>query len=179
MEKKEVNHHMKARIITLIFFIICSLIGLVVSDLSKDGAWNYWRIMAPIFAVASLGLTFYLRSVSKDLIIKTIWHELVQWIGLLGMVFILSVYVSSGIMGRFEAGLFVLTLLAFNLFLLGVYIEITFVFIGIILALLSLGAGIFAAYLYTVIIPLSLLVIVAFFFYLKKRKRASSSDKDV
>jgi MFS family permease len=170
VETKPKKHHIKARIATLVFYIVCSLIGLVVSDIAREGAWNYWRVMAPVFGLAGLGLTFYLRRVRSESMVKTIWHEVVQWLGLMAMVFMLSIYVSSGIMGRFEAGLFVLSLLAFNLFILGVYVEITFLFIGIILALLSLGAGIFAAYLYTVIIPLSILVLIIFFIYLKKRK---------
>ena len=76
-----------------------------------------------------------------------------------------------GIIGRFEAGLFVLTMVSFNLFILGIYIEMTFLFIGLILALISMGAGVFAEYLYTIIIPLSILLIVLFFFYLKKAKK--------
>lgn len=163
------GYHVKARVITLVFFIVCSLIGLIFSDVARAGSWNYWRVMVPIFAIAGLGLTLYLRKVQKETAIKTIWHELLQWLGLIGVIFILSVYVSMGIIGRFEAGLFVLTILAFNLFVLGIYIEITFLFIGLILALISMGAGVFAEYLYTIIIPLSILVLVVFFFYVKNR----------
>lgn len=173
--KSVTKRHIKIRFFTLIFFIVFSLIGLVVSDIAKQGAWNYWRIMVPVFGLAGLSLTLYLRKVEKETIIKTIWHELAQWAGLIGMIFILSVYVSMGIMGRFEAGLFVLTLLAFNLFVLGVYVELTFVFIGLILALFALGAGVFAEYLYTIIVPLSLLIIIVFFFYLRKHARHSKS----
>lgn len=168
------KYHVKARVITLIFFIVFSLVGLIISDVARAGSWNYWRVMVPVFALAGLSFTFYLRKIQKEAVVKTIWHELAQWVGLIGVIFILSIYVSVGIIGRFEAGLFVLTMVSFNLFILGIYIEMTFLFIGLILALISLGAGVFAEYLYTIIIPLSILLIVLFFFYLKnasKRER--------
>lgn len=56
----------------------------------------------------------------------TIWHELVQWFGLALAVYLVSIFVNIGLIGRFEAGLVVLTMLALNTFITGIYVESTF-----------------------------------------------------
>ena len=99
----------------------------------------------------------------------TIWHELVQWLGLALAVYMVSVFVNIGLMGRFEAGLVVLTLLALNIFINGIYIEATFFLIGILLGFFALAAALMAEYLYTIILPITIGVAALLVWIAKKR----------
>lgn len=164
------HHHWKMRLFIAIMMLGLSFIGLIVSDLRANGAWNYWRIMVPIFAILSLFLSWYLRWKQKIITPTTIWHELVQWVGLALGVYLVNAFVNVGLLGRFEAGLVVLTMLALNTFIAGIYIERTFFVIGLLLGLFAAAAALLAAYIYTIMLPVT--IGVAIFLIWLARKRA-------
>lgn len=146
-----------------------SFVGLIVSDIRQNGAWNYWRVMVPLFAVLCLFLSWYLRHKQRLISPTTIWHELLQWFGLALSVYLISVFVKIGLMGRFEAGLVVLTLLSLNIFITGIYVEATFFIIGIVLGLFALAAAVMAEYLYTIMLPITIGVAILLIWIARKR----------
>lgn len=168
-------HPWRMRFIVGLIMIILSLVGLIVSTLRQDGAWNYWRIMVPVYAIICLFLSWYLRKKEESLSPVKIWHEVLHWFGLLLAVYLVSLFVEQGLIERFGGSLAVLTLLAFGLFAAGVYIEITFMLIGALLGLFSIGAGVIAEYLYTVMIPLAIIAAVILFFLVRRKKREPPS----
>ena len=125
--------------------------------------------MVPIFAILCLFLSWYLRRKQKIITSTTIWHELVQWFGLALAVYLVSIFVNIGLIGRFEAGLVVLTMLALNTFITGIYVESTFFVIGILLGLFAAGAALLAAYIYTIMLPLAIGVAVLLVWLARKR----------
>ena len=163
------HHPWRARFIVGVLMILLSLGGLITATLRQDGAWNYWRVMVPVFALLCLFLSWYLRSKEHSFSLVHIWHEIVHWVGLLLAVYLVSVFVNLGIVGRFGASLEVLTLLAFALFTAGIYIEFSFMPIGILLGLFAAGAGLIAEYLYTVMIPLTIVALICFYFLVRKK----------
>ncbi len=163
------HHHWKMRLIVAIIMLGLSFIGLVVSDIRQNGAWDYWRVMVPIFAILCLSLSWYLRYKQKIISATTIWHEIVQWLGLGLAVYLISVFVKIGLIGRFEAGLVVLTMLALSIFITGIYIEPTFFVIGILLGLFAAGAALLAAYIYTIMLPLTIGVAALLVWLVRKR----------
>jgi len=154
------HHHWKMRLLIGIIMLGLAFVGLIASDLRQNGAWNYWRIMVPIYALLCLFLSWYLRKRKHAVSPVTVWHELVQWAGLALSVYLVSIFVKIGLLGRFEAGLVVLTLLSLTIFIAGIYVETTFILIGVLLGLFAAGAALLAAYLYTVMLPLTLVVAV-------------------
>ncbi|MEX0962207.1 MAG: hypothetical protein WDZ28_05070 [Simkaniaceae bacterium] len=167
--QQAIKHPWKIRFIVGLVMILLALVGLIISTLRQDGAWQYWRIMVPVFALICLFFSWYLRREKESVSLVKVWHEILHWIGLMLAVLLVSVFVSHGIMSRFGASLQVLTLLSFSLFLAGVYIETSFMPIGILLGFFAAGAGIIAEYLYTVMIPLTIAAIIILFFVVKKR----------
>ena len=166
------KHPWKARFIVGMIMVCLSFVGLVVTDLWKNGAWNYWRFVAPVYAAMCLWLSWYLRKKQHSISFSKLWHEIAHWIALILAVFLFSIYTEMGLMGRFESGLAILTLLALTIFLGGIYIEPSFLIIGLLLGLFSAGAAFMAAYLYTVMLPIALGT-VALLFYMAFRKRHS------
>ena len=166
---KKHHHHWKMRLLVALIMLGLSFIGLIVSDIKQNGAWNYWRIMVPIYAVLCLFLSWYLRRQKKIMSAATIWHELVQWVGLALSVYLVSIFVKIGLMGRFEAGLVVLTLLALTIFIAGIYVEATFFLIGLLMGIFAAAAALMAAYVYTVMLPLTIIVAVLLVWVARKR----------
>jgi hypothetical protein len=150
----------KLRLCVGLIMLILAFIGVIITDISKDGSWNYWRHLSIVYAILSLGLSFYRRKVGWKTAIFTTWHEIFHWIGLILSTFVVAYFVNSGIMGRFQAGIVVLTLLALGTYLAGVYIEMTFVPIGLLLGVFAAGTALFAAYIYTIILPLTIIAAV-------------------
>ncbi|MBY0530173.1 MAG: hypothetical protein K2P51_08335 [Rhabdochlamydiaceae bacterium] len=150
------NHHWKLRLSIALLMLILAFVGVIVTDIYQDGAWRYWQIISIVYAVLSLTLSFYLKKMGWSKAIWTLWHELFHWIGLMLAIFIISYFVKTGIMGRFQSGLVVLTLLAFATYLAGIYIEATYIPIGVLLGFFAAGTALFQAYIYSVILPLTI-----------------------
>lgn len=164
------HHHWKMRLFIGLIMLGLSFIGLIISDVRANGSWDYWRWMVPVFAILCLFLSWYLRHKKRIMSVTTIWHELVQWFGLALAVYLVSVFVNIGLMGRFEAGLIVLTLLSLNIFITGIYVESTFFFIGILLGLFALAAAVLAAYIYTIMLPITVGVAILLIWVARKRQ---------
>lgn len=171
-------HPWKARFIVGTIVILLALLGLMLSNIWTKNAWNYWRIASLVFAALSLGLSFYLKRETNFFTFKLFMKEILQWVGLLGTVIIMSFYVQVGMMTKFEGSLAILTLIALNFFTMGLYIESSFTFIGIVLGLLAASAAYFTPHLYTIIVPGALISIGIFFcfVYFWKRNHPHSSN---
>ena len=175
-EEHHASHPWKARFIVGFIMIVVAFVGLVLSNLSEKISWEYWRITAALFAVLSIWLSAYLRKKTDSFSFTTIVREIFHWIALILGVLLFSLFVKVGIMGRFEAGIAILTTLSLVLFLAGIYIDPSFIVIGIILGLFSAGAAYMASYLYTIILPFAILAIgVLFLFVYFKRKHKHHS----
>lgn len=170
VKEHKASHPWKVRLIVMLVILGLSFIGLVVSSISETGAWNYWRIMVPVYACLSLFLSFYLRGKKHHFSGLEVWHEILHWVALILAVYLTSLFVHVGIMGRFEASLVILTLLSLTTFLAGVYIDPTFIIIGALLGFFCAGAAFVTAYLYPVMILLTLLAGGVIFYMVYKKR---------
>ena len=162
-------HFWKLRLYTGFFLIVLSFLGLIITEVKQDGAWHFWQVLCLLFATISIGLHFFLRKQESASYIATITHEIFHWLGLLLAVSILSIMVNIGIMGRFLSSIAVMLLLALSTYLAGIYGDITFVFVGVILGLFALGLSFVSAYLYPALIPLVVVAGGLLWFYLRKK----------
>ena len=172
MEETKIHPHpWTTRLIASGILLVLAFLGLIITDIEKDGGWLYWRIITPVYAIVALWLSWYLRKKNHAISVVSIWHEIFHWIGLILAIYLVSRFVNIGLMGRFEAGLVVLTLLALTTFLAGIYIEITFVFIGLILGFFAYGIAFLNQYLYAIMLPLVGVVAGVIFFVVYRKKR--------
>jgi hypothetical protein len=168
------KHPWRVRTIVGLLMLILSFVGLIITDTTKDEAWYYWRAMTPIYALLSIILSWYLRGTAVYTFKTEIWQEILHWIGLLLAVYIVSTFVSIGLIGKFEAGLTVLVLLAIATFLAGIYHDIIFMIVGIILGIFSLAAAILNQYLYTLMLPVTLVAATVMVFIIYKNLHHSN-----
>jgi len=148
--------------------LLLAFLGLIVTDVRANGGWDYWKWAVPGYALLALWLSWYLKRQKGALQPARLGHELLHWGGLIGSVFLVSAFIHLGIIGRFEAGLFVLTLLAQAIFLAGIYIEATFLIVGLCLGGLATIVAFTAEYLYAFAIPLLILAAAAMFWLLSR-----------
>jgi hypothetical protein len=163
----------KARFTVSLVMLFLACLGMAFTDLKSEGAWIYWRAITPVYALLSIGLSFYLKHKKAKDVVWTIWHEIAHWVGLLASIYVLSLLVRMGFMGRFEAGVETILLLALATFLAGVYIEPTHLVIGAILGLIVLGIGFVNQYLYGIFLPIIVIALVLIFWISRTKKPAN------
>jgi hypothetical protein len=163
----------KARFFVGITMLSIALLGMIITDLKVGGAWLYWRIMTPVYALLSIGLSLYLRHRQLHTAIATIWHEILHWLAFLLSIYLLSALVKMGFISQFQAGVEVLVILALATLLAGIYIEPAFLVIGIALGLLVAGIAFLDQYLYGILVPVVLIAILLIF-WIARRHRSKS-----
>jgi hypothetical protein len=160
------------RIVAALVLIIFGFIGVIITDVIKDGAWKYWQFLCIIYALISLLLSWQVKRKRWKTSLLTVWHELAHWAGLIGAIFIVSYFVKIGLVSRFIASLLSLILLTLTTYLAGIYIETTLIFVSIVLAIFALGIAFSAHYLYSILLPLTILTVVlliVFIYHARKK----------
>jgi hypothetical protein len=132
--------------------LLLGFIGVILTDVLKDGAWMYWLFVVFFYAAFSLGFNLY--SKANRTMVYTLGHEIGHWIGVFLCLLLIFFMVKIGIVSRFLASLQLLTLLGLSTYLIGVYFNRIFIPIGLALGLFAASIAFFDQYLYLIIIPL-------------------------
>lgn len=148
------HHPMLARGIIALLMIALAFLGIILTDILKTGAFGYWEWITPLYAVMALWLSWYERRNKEIVRPITLFHELLHWAGLIAAVILISIYVRIGILGRFEAGLFVLTALSLSVYLAGILIDPAFYVIGLLMGMMGLLIAFLNEYLYAISLPI-------------------------
>lgn len=160
------KHPWWARLGVGIAMLILAFIGIVITDLHTSGGWEYWKWTIPIYAVMALWLSWYERRTKEALSPITIWHEVLHWFSLFSVIVLIEIYVHMGLLSRSIASLVALTLLSMTIFTIGIYIESTFLLIGIVLGIFAAVVAIAIKFLYAFTIPALIIGIGIFSFLL-------------
>lgn len=169
---------LKLRLVIALVMLVLGFIGVIITDISKTGAWNYWRFLAVVYAVLSLCLSWHLKRKGWRTTLITVWHEIAHWAGLIGAIFVSSYFVQMGLIGRFEVSVMTLLLLALATYLAGIYIESTLIFIGIILGIFALGIAFLDAYFYNILLPFAVVAILVYVVFIRHaHKKMKSQEK--
>lgn len=176
---EEIKHPWKARLIVGILMLFLAFLGMVFTDVFRSGGWDYWKWMVGVYAILALWLSWYIRRRQEVLSPITLGHELIHWVGVVATVFMVSYFVYLGIISRFVAGIFDLTLLSLGVFLAGIYIESTFILIGIVLGMMALLSAVVTEYLYAIVIPILAggALVVAIMVWLSHQKAKQNTQK--
>lgn len=177
---EEIKHPWRARMIVGIIMLFLAFLGMVFTDVFRSGGWDYWKWMVGVYAILALWLSWYLRRRQQVISPITLGHELLHWIGVVATVFMVSYFVQLGILSRFVAGIIDMTLLSLGVFLAGIYIESTFLLIGIVLGLLALLSAVITEYLYAIVIPILVggALVVAMIVWLSHQKTKQVPPKE-
>lgn len=158
-DRRLIANRWKVRIVVDIIMLVLAFIGLFIADTSPKSNWLYWRIVAPIYAILCIWLGWYMRRNLK-LSRRHILQDILLWVGLLVAFYLVSLLVSRGILGNLEAGLVALILLSLTTYIAGIFIESTFLLIGLSMAIFVVAAVFFQTQLSLIMLPVFVLIIV-------------------
>jgi hypothetical protein len=183
-ESKEVfydeHHHIrkkwKARLAVSGVMLILAFISLVLVDIHSKAYWYFCQALAVIYAILSLWLFWYLSRGEKQFTRSTIWHQILHWVGLLVALYLVNVFVRSGILNTLTAGVVTITLLALTIYLAGLYSDVIFVLIGITLAICAYVLAYVQTYLSLIIIPV--IVVAAFIIFIVVHRDRRKAERD-
>lgn len=147
------KHPWGARLGVAIAMLVLAFFGIVLTDLRTAGGWEYWKWTIPLYAIMALWLSWYERRTKETISPITLWHEALHWFGLFAAIILVEVYVHMGLLSRSLASLFALTLLSLTVFTIGIYVEKTFILIGIVLGVFAAVVAIAIKFLYAFTIP--------------------------
>ncbi len=170
------KHPWWARLAVAVAMLLLAFVGIIVTDLELSGGWEYWKWTIPLYAGMALWLSWYERRTKESLSAITLWHEALHWIALFFAIVLIEVYVQMGLLNRSAASLVALVLLALTIFTAGIYIESTFLLIGIILGIFAAVVAIAIKFLYAFTIPALIIGIIAIAFMIWNSNRKISSQ---
>jgi membrane protein implicated in regulation of membrane protease activity len=158
-----------------LFLLGLAFLGLIITNIRPQDAWKYWRVLSISFGLVALALSWHLRSKGHHIYKSTIWHEIFHWGAVVGTVYAVSIFVDIGLMSGFLAGIVMVLILGLATFIAGIYIENTFLLVGLVLGAFSVVIAMFSEYLYAILLPV-IVVAVGISFWLSYRKRHKKAE---
>lgn len=171
------HHPWRWRLIAGTTLFLLAFIGVGLTAINESKSWAYWRVLSCLFAVVSLGLSFYLRRKKEEPFLVTFRHEIFHWVGLILSIGILSMTVKLGILTPFAASLQSLILLFLATFLAGIYIEKTFLFISALLGVFAVMLSYISLYSYLLFIPVSIFILFSFIWFVRKKSHQKIEEE--
>ncbi len=129
--------HKTARVSVSTIILLITYSGLVGIDIHGREFWFFSQMLAISVSGLSLWLYWYLFRHHDNSLRTSMLHHIMHWSATLIAIQSLSSLISCGIIAANQAGLFSFVLLAFSLFLFGVYTDTVFILLGISLAVLT------------------------------------------
>ena len=168
------HQQLKARLIIFFIMLILGFAGLFMINLHGKAFLLYSQVMAIMYAFLCIGLHTYIERFSFTGIIATLWHQLLHWIGLLILIYLMSFLVGAGAIKTSQAGFINLLLLAFSVFIAGVYTDPVFMLIGMMLTVFAAGSAMVQAHLWLIMIPLLIIIAVIIYLILYIQRKRSA-----
>lgn len=169
------EHHLKkrwkARLFVCVIMLFLAVVNIAFINFHFTGYWFYSQVLSVSYAILSIWLFWYLNRGNHQFSRSTVWRQIFHWIGLLAALYLIDLFVRSGIMSTLSASLVTLMMLALTIYLVGVYSDLTFVFIGIMLAIFVYCLAYVQAYLSIIMIPVILVAAFVIFFIVHHEHR--------
>jgi hypothetical protein len=124
------------RFIVFCVLLVLALIGMAVTQASKDSAWEAWMVLVAIYGTVSTWQTGQRLRLQGKPVRPIILKQVLHWGALLVAMQVLMFLEQTDIMDRDSAADASLLMLALACFLAGVHFEWMFLVIGVVLALM-------------------------------------------
>ena len=168
-ETSPTKMHLSLRFYAGVIMLILALIGVILTDFVPSFASHYWFYAVPVFAIINIILSWHAAVAHRDFVL--VWHELLHWIILLVMIFIVSIFLGMGTISDVTAGIMMLSLLSLATLLAGVHFDSMLIIIGIILVVLDLLSSVFIEFSMFILVPLIIIAAVLIFWRTRSHKK--------
>jgi len=140
------------RLVLVGTLIVLAMLGLFLTNVSVDKARWYWSSMFPAFALASIWHELAKARGERPPLQRIVLRQALHWLGPIVAVRILFLQLSRGQMNGDSVALVTLLLLAITSYLAGVNFEPSLIWIGILLALVTVAGTEIEAYLWLIVV---------------------------
>ena len=160
------------RVLCCLLIVLFGLLDLLFLKGSHQFFWFYSCVMVGLTALCCIAISGWGSAESGQNRWSRITRQCLHWLGFAGVVYLLDSLIAMGTFLPQNAGLILLGLLGFCVYLAGLTIDWWLVLVGIVLVLLAMSVVWVHQHLWLIVIPLG--VAVAFLLILmsmvKKRK---------
>lgn len=125
----------------LVGLIGLSILGIGITDFSRNLALWYWLAMVPVFAAVSIWVGWKRARKLGDSVARILLTQLLHWAALLLAVYLIYLFQYTGRVNYADAGLVALLALALTTFLAGVHTDWRFCVLGIVLGMTAGAAA--------------------------------------
>jgi hypothetical protein len=139
------------RLVLVGTLVVLAMIGLFLTNVSIHRARWYWSAMFPAFGLISIWHELTKTTLEGSLLRQTMLRQILHWLGPIIAVRIMFLELARGQMDADSVALVTLLLLAVTSYLAGVNFERSFIWIGLVLALITVTGTEIEAYLWAIV----------------------------
>ena len=154
-ENSEIVPHWKSRLAMALIMLALTFIGVIilwVEPITAKASWYYWLAMAVIFAIMNICYNIYIKYKDLSQTGRTIWQDILVWIGLLIAFLVLHIIIHEGIIGRLEGGIVIINTLALGVFASGAIMDPIFILVGVTMFIFALAMALLTKYMAVIIV---------------------------
>lgn len=171
------NRHFKVRLIATLFMLTLTFIAMTLLGFQHRSIWFFSQFIGGMFGIICIGLHWYLYRNTPGGKPTLVWHQLLHWIGLWVMLYMISILITTGFITSIQAGVFNLMLIALSVFIAGVYTDPSLLIVGIATATTTAYSTISPAHIFFKITPILLVAAILIFFLLHQQRHRAKKIK--
>ena len=168
-----IGAHLLRRLLIVGALCVLVMIGLFLTNVNHLWARFYWSAMFPIFGIVSVWLELLGPSPQPGQVWKLILQQTLHWLGPIVAVRIIFLQLARGQMDADAVALVTLLILAVTCFMAGVYIERSFYWVSVVLAIAAVIGTEVEAYLWMLVAISILAIAVTIFAAIALRRRTT------
>ena len=154
----------QANLVTFLFLIVLSVIGVGITDFSPADAHRYWLFMIFVCAaVALLGTVVKSRGQGGKQHVSRFAVQVLHWSACFAAVLITYALIHNGRLNNADAGLVMLLLLSLAVFLDGAHVGRHFYLLGTLLGLMTLAMAYVEEFIWIILIISVFMTFVAIY----------------
>ena len=171
--------HWKARLLVTYIMLTFGFSAFLILNFNHRSLWFFSQIVAGVFGLTSIGLHWYIRRSDHIVSTSSVWHQVLHWIGLGMMIYIISIFISTGFITSTQAGVLCLAMLSLSVFIAGVYTDPALLLVGITLAIYTASSTLFPNHLVLKLIPVTLIAAFCLFLLIHQQRRHAEKASKV
>ncbi len=154
------TRHQQVRI-AIVFAMLAAMVCILVAiSMSAFAYWVSACVMTGMDAVLCLAWVGYLQYCGKTSMTASIGQVGLHWVGAILTIAMIAFFLYHHVLTIKQAGVVTLLVLGLTLYLVGIYSEILFILIGVLLGIFAMTAAFSLLYVWCVMIPLIILTAV-------------------
>jgi hypothetical protein len=155
----KISEKLWLRVSCALLIILFGLLDLLFWQTTGRIFWLYSCMMVGFVAIFCLIIAGWGREFSSKQRWPRVWRQFLHWLGFAGVVYLLDSLIDMGTFLPKSAGLILLGLMGFCVYLAGLTIDLWLVLVGVVLVLLAMSVVWVHQHLWLMVIPLSVIVI--------------------